>query len=309
MIFLPLPKFKIEEKIIMENIKYIKRKTGELITETPPGEVFLKFLYYNPFGELTLNLVVKRKLLSALYGRLMNRANSTQKIIDFVTSLNIDMTESVKPIKDFTSFNDFFYRKLKLEARPIEDGLVSPADAKLIAFENVEDVNTFFVKGQKFTLEAFLQNKALAAKYKNSALLIFRLAPNDYHRFHFPYDGHTSKAYEIKGRYYSVSPYALHKDFTRVFCENKREYVLLSTRNKGEILLSPVGATMVGTIIQTYSPNSDIKKGDEMGYFAFGGSTVVMLVDKNEFKIDKDILENTKKGMETAVVMGEKIGA
>ncbi|MFT5832625.1 MAG: phosphatidylserine decarboxylase [Cognaticolwellia sp.] len=308
MIFLPLPELKIEETIMMENIKYIKRKTGELITETPPGEAFLKFLYYNPFGELALDLLVKRKMLSALYGRMMNQRNSTQKITNFVSSLNIDMNESVKAVEDFTSFNDFFYRKLKPEARPIEQGLVSPADAKLIAFENLEEVNTFFVKGQKFTLEAFLQDKDLAAKYRNSAMLIFRLAPNDYHRFHFPYNGHASKAHEIKGRYYSVSPYALHKDFTKVFCENKREYVLLSTPDKGEILLSPVGATMVGTIIETYTSNSDIKKGDEMGYFAFGGSTVVMLIDKNQFKIDSDILENTKKGIETAVVMGERIG-
>lgn len=293
----------------MDNIKYIKRKTGELITETPPGEAFLKFLYYNPFGELALNLLVKRKALSAFYGRLMNRKGSTNKIEDFVKSLKIDMSESRKKIEDFTSFNDFFYRKLKPEARPIENGLVSPADAKLLAFEDISEVNTFFVKGQKFTLAAFLQDEKLAKKYKNSALLIFRLAPNDYHRFHFPYSGHASPNYTIKGQYYSVSPYALHQDFTKVFCENKREYVLLNTPDKGEILLSPVGATMVGTIIETYAPNSNIKKGDEMGYFAFGGSTVVMLIDKTHFKIDADILENTKNGIETAVVMGERIGA
>lgn len=292
----------------MENIKYINRKNGELITETPPGENLLKFLYYNPFGELALSLLVKRKLLSELYGRLMNRPNAEKRIRSFVKTLNIDMDEAVKPIKDYTSFNDFFYRKLKPEARPIENGVVSPADAKLIAFENVEAVNTFFVKGQKFTLAAFLKDEKLAEKYKNSVLLIFRLAPNDYHRFHFPYDGFASEVCPIDGWYYSVSPYALHKDFTRVFCENKREYVILKTEDKGDILLSPVGATMVGTIIETYTPNSKINKGDEMGYFAFGGSTVVMLMDKNKVKIDKDILENTKNGIETAVVMGEQIG-
>lgn len=292
----------------MEKIKYIKRKTGEVITENPPGEGFLKFLYYNPFGELTLNLLVKRKVLSAFYGRLMNLKRSTKKIASFVATLKIDMSESQKNINDFVSFNDFFYRKLKPEARPIEDGLVSPADAKLIAFENIADVHDFFVKGQKFTLAAFLQNEALAKKHENSALLIFRLAPNDYHRFHFPYDGHASENYSIKGWYYSVSPYALRQDFTKVFCENKREYVLLNTPDKGEIVLSPVGATMVGSIIETYSSNSTVKKGDEMGYFAFGGSTVVMLLEKKYFKIDADILENTKKGIETAVVMGEQIG-
>lgn len=292
----------------MENIKYINRQTGQFITEKPPGEGFLKFLYHNPFGELALNFLVKRKLLSALYGRMMDRRNSVKRIPKFVADLNIDMSEALKPIDEFTSFNDFFYRKLNPQARPIGEGLVSPADAKLLAFENMDAIGDFFVKGQKFTLATYLQNEQLAKKYKNFALLIFRLAPNDYHRFHFPYDGKVSETTKINGAYFSVSPYALEPNFTRVFCENKREYLTLFTKDKGDILLSPVGATMVGTIIETYTPNTYVNKGDEMGYFAFGGSTVVMLIDNQHFTIDKDILENTKNKIETAVVMGETIG-
>lgn len=292
----------------MDCIKYINRKTGEIITEKPPGEGFLKFLYHNPFGELALNLLVKRKFLSAMYGRMMDKPNSVKRIPKFVEALNIDMSEALKPLDKFTSFNDFFYRALRPEARPIEGNLVSPADAKLLAFKNIDEVDDFFVKGQKFTLITYLQDKQLAEKYKDFALLIFRLAPNDYHRFHFPYDGEASEITKINGAYFSVSPYALEPNFTRVFCENKREYLILSTKGKGDILLSPVGATMVGTIIETYMPNTPVKKGDEMGYFAFGGSTIVMLVDNKHFKIDTDILENTKNNIETAVVMGEKIG-
>jgi phosphatidylserine decarboxylase len=292
----------------MENIKYINRQTGQFITEKPPGEGFLKFLYHNPFGELALNFLVKRKLLSALYGRMMDRRNSVKRIPKFVADLNIDMSEALKPIDEFTSFNDFFYRKLNPQARPIGEGLVSPADAKLLAFENMDAIGDFFVKGQKFTLATYLQNEQLAKKYKNFALLIFRLAPNDYHRFHFPYDGEVSETTKINGAYFSVSPYALEPNFTRVFCENKREYLTLFTKDKGDILLSPVGATMVGTIIETYTPNTYVNKGDEMGYFAFGGSTVVMLIDNQHFTIDKDILENTKNKIETAVIMGETIG-
>ncbi len=292
----------------MESITYLDRKTGELITEKPPGEGLLKFLYYSPLGELTLQLVAKRKLLSAIYGRLKNTKRSTKDIQSFVDTLGIDMTEAVRPVSAYTSFNDFFYRKLKPEARPIGEGLVSPADAKLLAFENAEAVGDFFVKGERFTLAKFLQNEELAAKHKNSALLIFRLAPNDYHRYHFPYGGTASKSTKIKGRYFSVSPYALEPNFTRVFCENKREYMTLSTADKGDILLAPVGATMVGTIVETYTADTQISKGDEMGYFAFGGSTVVMLVDTNHFTIDADLLANTKKNIETAVVMGESIG-
>lgn len=292
----------------MEEIQYINRKTGQLITERPPSEGLLKFLYNGPFGEISLNILVKRKLLSVLYGKIKDSPGSTKSIEKFVNDLGIDMSEAQKPMEEFTSFNDFFYRKLKPEARPIAEGLVSPADAKLLAFENVDEVGDFFVKGQKFTLSSYLQNEELAEKHKNSALLIFRLAPNDYHRYHFPYGGKVSATTKIKGCYYSVSPYAVHANFTRVFCENKREYVTLSTPDKGDILLSPVGATMVGTIISTFQPNSSIKKGDEMGYFAFGGSTVLMLVDKNHFTIDADLLANTRNKMETAVVMGEQIG-
>ncbi|WP_299109115.1 phosphatidylserine decarboxylase [uncultured Tenacibaculum sp.] len=289
-------------------IQYIDRKSGTLITETPPGEGFLKLLYQNPFGKVALLPMVKRKALSSRYGKMMSKASSVKKIQGFVDKLGIDMNESEKSVSEFTSFNDFFYRKLKPNARPIENGFVSPGDGKLIAFENVADVHNFFVKGRKFTLKEFLNSKSLAEKYKNASLLILRLAPNDYHRYHFPYEGTPSGMTKIKGDYFSVSPYALASNFTKVFCENKREFCELKTEDKGDILIAPVGATMVGAIIETFTANSEVKKGDEMGYFAFGGSTIVVLIDKEKISLDKDILENTKNGIETAVKMGEKIG-
>lgn len=289
-------------------IQYIDRKSGTLITETPPGEGFLKLLYQNPFGKVALLPMVKRKALSSRYGKMMSKASSVKKIQGFVDKLGIDMNESEKSVSEFTSFNDFFYRKLKPNARPIENGFVSPGDGKLIAFENVADVHNFFVKGRKFTLKEFLNSKSLAEKYKNASLLILRLAPNDYHRYHFPYEGTPSEMTKIKGDYFSVSPYALASNFTKVFCENKREFCELKTEDKGDMLIAPVGATMVGAIIETFTANSEVKKGDEMGYFAFGGSTIVVLIDKEKISIDKDILENTKNSIETAVKMGEKIG-
>lgn len=289
-------------------IKFIDRKTGDLISESPPAEGLLKFLYDNPFGKTAVLPIAKRKFISEIYGRKMDTPSSTKKIQAFIDQLNIDITESEKSIPEFSSFNDFFYRKLKPGARPIENGFVSPGDGKLLAFENIADVNTFFVKGRKFTLSEFLNNKTLAEKHKNSSLFILRLAPNDYHRFHFPCDGLVSGITKIKGDYYSVSPYALASNFTKVFCENKREYCILNSKEKGDIIIAPVGATMVGSIMETYTPNQHIKKGDEMGYFKFGGSTIVLIVDKNKLKIDSDILNNTKNHIETFVKMGEKIG-
>ncbi|WP_428742005.1 phosphatidylserine decarboxylase [Tenacibaculum sp.] len=289
-------------------IKFIDRKSGKIITETPPGEGYLKLLYNNPFGKMALLPLVKRKFLSSWYGKLMNKPSSINKINNFVRELQIDMNEAERPSEDYISFNDFFYRKLKPSAREIENGFVSPGDGKMLAFKNVADVHDFFIKGRKFTLEEFLGNKELAKKYQNSSLIILRLAPNDYHRYHFPYDGIPSEMTKIKGSYFSVSPYALASNFTKVFCENKREYCEMTTQDKGDILIAPVGATMVGSIIETYTPNTPVKKGDEMGYFAFGGSTIVILVNNSKITIDQDILDNTKNKMETFVKMGEKIG-
>ena len=289
-------------------IKFIDRKSGNIITEKPPGEAFLKLLYNNPFGKIAILPLAKRKFLSSWYGKKMDKTSSVKKIRGFVKRLDINMNEAEKSISEFTSFNDFFYRKLKPKARPIENGFVSPGDGKMLAFENINDIKKFFVKGREFTLREFLGNDTLAEQHKNSSLIILRLAPNDYHRYHFPFNGIPSEMTKIKGDYFSVSPYALASNFTKVFCENKREYCILSSEEKGEIIIAPIGATMVGTIIETYTPNKTIKKGDEMGYFAFGGSTVVLLVNKNKLTIDADILENTKNRIETFVKMGEKIG-
>lgn len=289
-------------------IKFINRATGKTELETPPAEGLLKFLYDTPFGKVTVLPLAKRKFFSATIGKKMNKAKSVKKIAGFVRTMKIDMSESQMNINEFTSFNDFFYRKLKPNARSIGNGFVSPGDGRLLAFESVADVNNFFVKGREFTLPEFLGDKSLAEQHKNDSMFILRLAPNDYHRFHFPYQGTPDEAISIKGDYFSVSPYALASNFTKVFCENKREICKLNTTDKGEVLLIPVGATLVGTIIETYTPKSNIETGDEMGYFAFGGSTVVVFIDKNKIKIDKDLLSNTQKKLETLVQMGEQIG-
>ncbi|MCB0836592.1 MAG: phosphatidylserine decarboxylase [Bacteroidetes bacterium] len=292
----------------MKEIKYIDRKTNQPVIEKPPGERFLRFLYHHPLGRLPLELLVRRRLLSSIYGRMMSRNRSIKRIQPFVDQYDIDMDEAIKPIDEFNSFNDFFYRELKPDIRDMDEGFVSPADGKIIAFEHIDAVGDFFVKGHQFTLEEFLQDKELAEKYQTGSMFIVRLAPNDYHRFHFPYGGHISEPTRISGRYYSVSPYALFKNFTKVFCGNEREYAILSTKDIGDVLLAPVGATMVGTIIETYEPDSEINKGDEMGYFAFGGSSMVILIEKGKIEIDEDLLRNTRNGMETSIRMGERIG-
>jgi len=143
--------------------------------------------------------------------------------------------------------------------------------------------------------------------YNGGTCLIFRLCPTDYHRFHFIDDGVCSNTTKIKGHYYSVNPIAL-KSINKLFCQNKREWSIFHSDNFGDVIYMEVGATCVGSIIQSYSPNSKIKKGTEKGYFKFGGSTVILFFKKDTIKIDEDLLHQTQLGFETSVFMGEKIG-
>ena len=290
-------------------IKYINRATGKVEIEHPPAEGLLRFLYGNTFGKWTVLPVAKQKVITQRYGKMMSSAKSIERIQGFVDSLNIDMSESKKKVGEFKSFNDFFYRELKSDARKIEDGLVSPGDGRVLAFNKISEINSFYVKGTEFTIQAFLKDEELANQYQNASMIIVRLAPNDYHRYHFPFEGMASASKKIRGPYYSVSPIALEKNFTKVFCKNKKEICTLTTDNHGEILVIPVGATMVGSLNSTYEPNTFVKKGQEMGYFAFGGSTVVLLFDSAKFKIAEDLIQNTKDSFETYVKMGAKLAA
>lgn len=290
-------------------IKFIDRSNHNVIIEKPPGEEILRFLYFHPFGEKIILPIAKQKFISDWYGKKMDSPSSKYKIESFVKSFNIDMNEYEKEISEFKSFNDFFYRKLKPGIRKIGEGLVSPGDGKILVFENISAVNTFFVKGERFTLKEFLQDDQLSESYQDASMAILRLAPSDYHRYHFPYEGIASTPKSIKGLYYSVSPISLDKKFSKVFSKNKKEICKLKTKDKGEILIIPVGATMVGSLNSTFKPNTTVRKGEEMGYFAFGGSTVVILFSPNAFIFDADLIQHTKDQIETSVKMGEKIAS
>jgi phosphatidylserine decarboxylase len=287
-------------------IQYYERESGQLKTEKVAGEKWLVWLYYNPIGEATLWALAKRKLVSSIYGNRMDRTSSAKKIQPFIADFDIDMSVAQK--QEFNNFNDFFTRKLKVNARPVDTSssiVVSPADGKILAYADISN-SDFIIKGYRFNVSSFLDNPDLAQKYFDGALLIIRLAPMDYHRFHFPVSGNSSPNKKIDGDYYSVNPFALRKK-AEIFCLNKREYSILSNPLFGDVVMAEVGATMVGSIVQTFK-GSSVNKGEEKGYFKFGGSTVVLLFEKSKIHIDEDLLVNTAKGYETTVKMGERIG-
>lgn len=289
----------------VEPIRYIDRQTGEIKTEKVAGRGWLIWLYNNPVGEATLYTMVKRKFVSSLYGDMMDSPESEKKIEPFVKEYDIDLSIAKK--QKFISFNDFFTRELKTGARTIDTSanvIVSPADGKALAYSDISNQD-FIVKGYKFDIKTFLNNDDLSKKYSDGSLVIVRLCPADYHRYHFPVSGIISKEVKIDGDYYSVNPIAVKK-MVELFCLNKREYIVISTPDFGDIVMAEVGATMVGSIIQTYKGDIAIK-GEEKGYFKFGGSTVVLLFEKGKVRIDYDLLNNTQKGLETQVTVGERI--
>lgn len=291
-------------------IKYYNRKKEKYEIENIAGEKILRWTYESPVGKTFLELFIKRKVVSKVYGMYCNSKLSRKKINGFINDFDIDMSRFKNKENEYKSFNEFFYRgigKDKLIFNKDKEVFISPADSKLLALNISSKKNIINIKGFDYSIEELLGDAKLAKEYEGGLSLIFRLCPTDYHRFHFIDNGICLKTKKIKGKYYSVNPIALEK-IDRIFIENKREYSIFKSDNFKEIVYMEVGATCVGSIIQTYKENSKICKGEEKGYFKFGGSTVILLVKKDIITIDEDIKEQSEKGIETSVDIGERIG-
>ncbi|WP_026893711.1 phosphatidylserine decarboxylase [Clostridiisalibacter paucivorans] len=292
------------------DIYYVDRQTNEKKREIVAGNKYLKWINNTKSGNIFLEKIVKKKLFSSIYGKIQDLSISRKKIPQFIKTLNIDMSESlIEDISEFKTFNHFFTRKLKNSARPINKNknvLISPVDGKILAYESIDIKNIIQVKGSSYKLSELFLDSTMAKRYIEGHCIVIRLAPSDYHRFHFPDDGIAQNNIKIKGDYYSVNPLTLN-NISNVYCKNKRELTIFNSHNFDEIVMVEVGATCVGSIIQTYTPGKSVYKGDEKGFFKFGGSTVIMFLKKNVIAIDDDILENTSKGLETKIHMGERI--
>ena len=291
-------------------IQIYDRTTKSYEEELIAGKKYIEWTYESPVGKKVTELIAKRKIFSKLYGMYCDTKFSAKKINSFIKDFNIDMNLSQKKINEFTSFNDFFIRELTSDARPVNhtsNVLISPGDGRITAYEDIDLEHLVQIKGFTYSLRELINDDSIAEKYFNGVCVILRLCPTDYHRFHFVDSGIPSKTTKIKGHYYSVNPIAL-KNIPKLYCENKREWSILNSDNFGNILTIEVGATCVGTIIQTYTPDKHVNKGDEKGYFKFGGSTTILFFEKDTVKIDSDILEQSRLGFECKVNCGEQIG-
>ncbi len=290
----------------MNSIVYFNRMSGCLETEIVYGEIELFFLYHTTLGQWLRNRVVAKTWFSKIHTAPKKFWYRKHSIHKFIHRYDVAAEEAEKPIAGYSTLDKFFSRRLKSGIRPIcreRDALVAPADSRVLACK-LNLGSELQVKNSKVSVSELLQSDTLAQNFLNGLALVFRLAPKDYHRFHFPVDGVVVGTKKIPGMLESVHPYALSagaKSFN-----NKRELTLLQTQDFGQIAMLEVGALTVGTIIQNKWEDS-VKKGAEKGYFRFGGSTVILLFEANRIIVDEDILKNSSEGIETLVNYGTQV--
>jgi len=293
----------------MEPILYYNRYTGDIESEAIYGDGFLKFAYGNPLGKLTLSAIVRRAWFSRFYGWRMRRPASARKIRPFVDRYGLDPEEFADPIAGFEHFDAFFVRKLRPATRPFSGDssvIAFPADGRHLAVADLSEHDGLWAKGQKFDLSRLLGSKQLADRYEGGAALISRLCPTDYHRYHFPCEGDAGNSELLNGFLYSVNPIALRQRVAYLW-ENKRSLTVLCSQPFGSVALLEIGATCVGSIVQTYLPGP-VKKGTEKGYFRFGGSMTMMLFERDRVIFSPDLLEHGAQGREVYARAGDCCG-
>ena len=279
----------------------VDRRTGEKTEVVVSGSQ--KFLYRNWFGRIILKILI-RPFITKLGGWFLKRKISKKRIPKFIEEGHINVDDYY--VDDIKSYNDFFIRKIKPGKRIIDEDpnhLIAPSDSKLSAYK-IEENSIFKIKDSYYRVEDLIKNKELADEFMGGNLLIFRLTVDDYHRYSYPASGKKGKNIHIKGVFHTVNPIALER--YNFYKRNSREYTVLETIEFGKMIMVEVGAIMVGKI-RNHHQEYEFKRGEEKGYFEFGGSTIV-LITKNNIKIDDDIITNTNNGDETIVKLGERIG-
>ena len=273
--------------------------------ETPGGQDrLLAALYGHALGRALLKPLVC-PAVSRAAGWFLSTRPSKVFIKPFIRSSGIDMSQFEET--EYRSYNEFFSRKIRPEARTIRtepEVLIAPCDSKLTALPVTKD-GRFTLKHTEYTVASLLKDPQLAARYEGGYALIFRLTVDDYHRYCYAADGRKDANVRIPGKLHTVNPIA--NDFYPIYKENAREYSILHTAAFGDVLMMEVGALLVGRIVNHHG-EAEVKRGQEKGYFQFGGSTVVLLLEKGRVVMDADILENSRNHIETIVKMGEQVG-
>jgi phosphatidylserine decarboxylase len=289
---------------------------------SPVLNMALRNMYQSVVGRALMQHVGLSKRLLALSikeGNFRDSLDSAKEIEPFVESFRgqINVEDAELPLKEYKTFNQFFYRKLKPGSRPVAspddpDVIVSAADCRLQVFSSIDEATRFWVKGRNFSIAGLLADSdpshPIASSYSGGTMAIFRLAPQDYHRYHCPVDGKIISITDLPGDLLTVNPIAVNSIMCDVFTQNKRSIMMIDSPSLGKVAFIAIGATLVGTITWTIKVGARVKKGDELGFFAFGGSTCIVLFENSLVQWDGDLTANAQRSLETLVKVGERVG-
>lgn len=292
------------------DIQYFNRQTRTVETEKVLGDGLLRLAYCTPARHVLSWPLFGFSVCSRLLGWYANQEFSRRKVASTIRDMQIDMADYEVPPQGFRTFNEFFTRHVKPGARPFYgDGLCSPADGRLTVWPELRRFTCIPVKGAEFTVPELLGKRGTeyASLFEDGTLMVCRLCPVDYHRYHFPASGQILEKWRLPGRYHSVNPLALEQNL-RVFTTNVREVTMLELEHFGKCAFIAVGAFGVASITDTH-PEKSFQRGEEAGYFSFGGSTLILIFQKNRLRFDQDLLQRSAAGMECLVKAGEPIAS
>jgi len=292
-----------------QEILFHDRYENRLRSEAIFGEKPLRWAYETALGRLCLEGVIKRRWFSRLYGRWADTRHSAREIAPFLARFGVDPDEFLDSPESFRSFNEFFSRRLRPEARPLAPGpdtVVFPANGRHLLVPDLSRHSTIYAKDRCFDLSTFLGDAALAEQFAGGSAILSRLCPTDYHRFHFPLDGQCGLPRLINGSLYSVNPIALARSL-RFLHENKRRVTEIQNPRIGKYLFLEIGATNVGSIVDTAAVGP-VLRGEEKGYFRFGGSMVATLFLPGTLHPAEDLAGQSADGIELYARMGDRMG-
>ena len=290
-------------------IEYRDRETGRITEEPLLHNGAQRWIYRHAVAHWLFDRLANNAAFCSYYGRVQNSVKSREKIAEFVAEYGIDATEFERPIHSYESFNAFFTRHLRDGARSFAgdaDLLCAPSDGKVLVYPDLDPGACIPVKGASLPIVSLLGSESAARPFLDGSALIVRLAPYDYHRYHFPDAGAAGPARPVPGRYHVVNPIGLGR-VPDAFLRNKRSITELNSEGFGRIAYVEVGGFTVGTIVQTYEPGP-VQRGQEKGYFQYGGSTLVLLFQKGALTFDDDLVRDSAEGLEVHVKAGTHLG-
>ncbi|KII87243.1 hypothetical protein PLICRDRAFT_55231 [Plicaturopsis crispa FD-325 SS-3] len=313
----------LESKYHVGNFVRI-RGSDEKFFESMPiyARIGMHLLFYGKKQLEALQTQTVEQLLrsqSIKQGKIYDDPESVKSIASFAKLYEIQTDDLLVPdLSAYKTFNEFFYRKLKDGARPVQNAddpaaFCSAADSRLTVYQTVNLAKEFWIKGRRFSVPLLLDvtpDSPTALQFDGASLAIFRLAPADYHRFHSPLDGTvTGEVHNVPGQYYTVNPQAVNEPDFDVFTANTRSVMYFKHTATGlPFAFVAIGALLVGSINWSVQPGQEVKRGDELGYFAYGGSTVVAVFPKGLIEFDEDLVVNSKLPIETLVKVGYSLG-